>query len=230
MVFSIPYLRTVMTDFPSNSQRPRRALRGDETSEPAEKAKINKVVEGEVIVRKKPMSKRFRETFIGGDGTTVWEFVKEDILIPAFRDLIADTVQGGMERMLYGDSTRPLGRRVGVRGGLPGAVRYDLASRGGPLRREDPRPQMSRRARATHDFEEIILPSRSDAEATLTGLFDILEQYNEVKVSDLYELVGYSSNFADERYGWTDLRGSNVRRAGRLGYILELPKTEVLER
>lgn len=218
-----------MTDFPSNSQRPRRALQPEPAVEAVERGKIEKVVEGEVVLRKKPLGKRFKETFIGGDGTTVWEFVKEDILIPAFRDLIADTVSGGMERMLYGDS-RPVGRRLGSRG--PGGnIRYDLAARaaGGMLsRREEPR-QMSRRARAAHDFDEVILPSRADAEAVLTGLFDILDQYEAVKVSDLYELIGQSSNYTDERFGWTDLRGSRAVRT-RHGYLLDLPRTEVLER
>jgi hypothetical protein len=88
---------------------------------------------------------------------------------------------------------------------------------------------MSRRARATHDFEEIIFPSRTDAEAVLTSLFDTLELYNEVKLSEFYELAGISGNFTDERYGWTDLRGSRPVRT-RNGWLLDLPRPEQLER
>lgn len=225
-----------MTDFPSNSQRPRRALRGEQTEvepESADKAKIAKVVEGEVVFRKKSLGKRLRETFITEDGVTIREYVVGEILIPAVRDLIYDVTIGSVERALFRDG-RPVGRG-GLRGrglGPPGGIRYDLASRGGLIgsRREDPRQQLSRRARATHDFEEIVLPSRGDAEAVLTGLFDILEAYNEVKVSDLMELIGQSSNYAEERYGWTDLRGSTIHRLRQGGYVLELPRTEVLER
>lgn len=218
-----------MTDFPSNSQRPRKAIRAEPPVEPAERADVKRVVEGDVVLRKKSLGKRFRETFVGGDGITVREYVVGDILVPALRDLISDITIGGIERMLYGDRL-PVGRRMS-RPGLPGGggVRYDLAARNAIGRREDSRPQMSRRARAAHDFEEIIFPARTDAEAALTGLFDILEQYDAVKLSDLYELVGQSSNYVDERYGWTDLRGSRVVRT-RHGFLLDLPRTEQLER
>lgn len=215
-----------MTDFPSNSQRPRRELRPEPAIEAAQKAKVEKVVEGEVVFRKKPLGRRFRETFLGGDGTTVWEYVRGDILVPALQDLIHDITIGSVERMLYPDGGIRPHRRPGR--GVP--VRYDLASRGGlSSRRDDPRPQMSRRARASHDFDEIILDNRVEAERVLRGLFDILDQYEQVTVQDLYELVGVSGNWTDERYGWTDLRGSRAVRT-RQGYLLELPRTEVLER
>jgi hypothetical protein len=218
-----------MTEFPSNSQRPRKAIRAEPIVEPAEKAEVKRVVEGDVILRKKPMGKRLRDAFIGGDGMTVREYVIGDILVPALRDLVSDITIGGIEHMLYGDRVPP-GRRTS-RPGLPGGggIRYDLAARGAIGRREDPRQSMSRRGRATHDIEEIVFPTRTDAEATLTGLFDILEQYDAVKLSDLYELVGQSSNYVDERFGWTDLRGSRVVRT-RHGFLLDLPRTEQLER
>jgi hypothetical protein len=216
-------------DFPSNSQRPRRALQGEPAPERPEKAKVEKVVEGEVIFRKKTLGRRFRDFFIAEDGVTVRQYVMEDIVLPAFRDLVFDAALGSLERTFYRDG-RPTGRGLRARGlGPPGGIRYDLASsRGGP--RDDPRPPLSRRARATHDFEQLVLPSRRDAEAVLTGLYDILEQYNEVKVSDLYEMIGYSSNFAEHGYGWTNLFGSSVHRTRQGGYILELPKPEALER
>lgn len=223
-----------MTDFPSNSQRPRKALRPEPPAEAAEKGRVDKVVEGEVVLRKKSLGKRFRETFFADDGITIREYITEDILIPAFRDLLYDVTIGSVERALFRDG-RPASRgfRASGRGGFPGGgggFRYDLAARGGALsRRDDPRDGMSRRARAAHNFEEIIFPSRSDAEAVLTALFDILEQYNEVKLSEFYEAAGISGNFTDERYGWTDLRGSRAVRT-RNGWLLDLPRPEPLER
>jgi hypothetical protein len=219
-----------MTEFPSNSQRPRKAIRTEPIVEPADRPEIKRVVEGEVVLRKKSLGKRFRETFVGGDGMTVREYVIGDILIPALRDLVSDITIGGIERMLYGDRV-PAGRRMG-RPGLPGGggVRYDLAARNAIGRREDPRPPVSRRARASQDFsEEVVFESRVDAEAVLTGMYDILEQYNEVKLSDFFELVGRSSNYVDERYGWTDLFGSRPVRT-RSGWLLDLPRTVQLER
>jgi hypothetical protein len=221
-----------MEDFPSNSQRAKRAVR-EEPKPPAESKKIEKVVEGEVVRRKKPLGRRVRETFLGGDGPTVWEYALETVVIPAMRDMFVDATIGSVERMVYGEA-RSAHRRPGGRG-IPGGgpVNYNGMARqvaGGRVSvREDPRPALSRRARASHDFEEIILGSRTEAETVLEGMFSFLEQYDQVSVSELYELLGISSQFTDQRWGWTDLRGSRVERI-RNGYLLNLPQTELLER
>lgn len=220
-----------MEDFPGNSQRPKRPVR-PEPEKAAEGKKIERVVQGEVVRRKKPLGKRVREMFLGGDGPTVGEYLVGDILIPGIRDMFADMVQGGVERMLYGES-RASHRRPGSRFGQPtGRVDYrGFASPPvGARPREDSRPSMSRRGRATHDFDEILIPSRPEAEAVLDGLYSILEQYEQVAVSDLYELVGQSANFTDNRYGWTDLMGSRVERTRGGYFVLNLPRPEPLER
>jgi uncharacterized protein YerC len=82
---------------------------------------------------------------------------------------------------------------------------------------------MSRQARATHNFDEVILPTRREAEEVLDFLHDLLTRYETVSVSDLYELVGETGNFTDEKWGWTDLAGASVSRV-RDGYLLNLPR------
>jgi hypothetical protein len=229
LVFSHPYLRNVMTDYPSNSQRPRKAISAEPTPRPAERPEVKKVVEGEIVVRKKSLGKRFRDTFLAEDGMTIREYVTDELIIPAVRDLIYDITIGSVERALFRDG-RP-SRSRSIRPSLPGgAVRYDLAARNAVGRREDPRPPVSRRSRTSQDFsEEVVFDTRVDAEAVLTGMYDILEQYNEVKLSDFFELIGRSSNYVDERYGWTNLFGSRPVRT-RHGWLLDLPRTEQLER
>lgn len=78
-----------------------------------------------------------------------------------------------------------------------------------------------------HDFDEIILESRRKAEEVLSYLMDIIVDYGQVTVSDLYDYIGIQSNFTDEKYGWIDLRGSIPRRV-RGGYSLDLPKPQLL--
>lgn len=221
-----------MEDFPANSQRARTAHREEPEPKIAESKKLKKVVEGEVVRRKKPLGKRLKESFLGGDGQTVRDYLIEDIILPNFRDLIIDVVNGGVERMVLGDS-----RASHRRGGSPrfghatGRVNYNGFSQSpvGRGAREDPRPPMSRRARAAHDFEEIVLDSRTEAEMVLSTLYDALERYEQVTVADLLELVGISSNFTEMRYGWTDLHGSRIEHI-RGGYLLNLPRPELLER
>jgi hypothetical protein len=216
-----------MEDYPSNSHK--KTAPKKEIEEPK---KIDKVVEGVVVRRKKPFSKRFAETFIGGDAKTVGLYIVYDVLLPAVKDTLADAMSQGVERMLFGEA-RPSTRRSSNRG--PGQGSYISYNRYAPNQprqdarygRQDP-PSISRRARATHDFDEIVLASRAEAEEVIDQLFAILERYESVAVSDLYELVGITNTPQDEKWGWNNLQGASVSRV-RNGYLLNLPKTEPLD-
>jgi len=221
-----------MEDFPGNSQRARRPVREEIEPKPAEDKKLEKVVEGEVIRRKKPMSRRIRDSLVGDDAPqTAMEFVLYDILIPGIRDIFVDATTGGIERLAYRGDSRAAHRRIRSNGGPLARTNYQAfgsqpVSRGS---REDPRTPLSRQARSSFNFDQIYIDSRPEAEMVLDGLFSILERYEQVTVADLYELVGISSNFTELRYGWTDLRGSRVEHT-RHGYLLNLPKPGLLER
>lgn len=191
---------------------------------------VEKVVEGDVVRRKKPLGKRFSETFFTGDARGVFSYVVGDVLLPAAKDTIADAFSTMIERMLFGE-TRSASRRTGARpSGGSGYVSYNrFAPQQGPAaRREDPRLEISRKARSTHNFDEIILATRAEAETVIDRLFDIVTRYEAATVADLYELVGVTPKFTDDKWGWTDIRGAGVTRV-RSGYLLELPPTEALD-
>lgn len=211
-----------MDNFPNNSHK---AKGGKE--EQSEK-KIERVTTGEVSRRKKPLGKRFSESILAGeDARGVWGFVVMDILLPAAKDMMADAVSQGFERMIYGE-VKSTSRRTGSRpGGSNGYVSYNrFAPSGG--RREEPARNLSRRSRASHDFDEIVLETRVEAEAVIDGLFELVSKYNSATVADLYELVGISGNYTDDKWGWDDLRGAGVTRV-RNGYLLDLPKPDPLD-
>lgn len=212
-----------MDEFPSNSQN---VVKKPEKQEKAtDDKKIEKVVTGEVVQRKKPLGKRMAETFIGGDAHSVGQYVVMDVLIPAAKDTIADAVSQGIERMLFGE-VRSTSRRTGAKPSN-GHVSYNRYSGGGhpALKREE--PKISSRARANHDFDEIILATRPEAEAVIDRLFDLISRYEAATVADLYDLLGITGNYTDDKWGWTDLRGAGALRI-RNGYLLDLPKPEPL--
>jgi hypothetical protein len=189
--------------------------------------KIEKVVAGQVVRRKKPLSKKFMETFVGGDAKSVWQYVVFDVLIPAGKDMVADAFSQGIERMLFGEA-RSTSRRTGARPGGNGYISYNRYSPSNSQRRDEPRERNSgpsRRARATHDFDEIILATRAEAQEVVDRLFDIVAKYGTVSVADLYELVGVTGSYTDDKWGWTDIRGASVARISS-GYLLDLPQPE----
>jgi hypothetical protein len=212
-----------METYPSNSRASEPAKPKEETPKAP---KVVQVTTSEIIRRKKPLGKRISETFIGEDAHGVWTFVVMQVFVPAAKDMISDMVSQGIEHLLFGEVRSGGGRRPNM-SRAPGRVDYRGVSTG-TVRRDDPRPTMSREARQNHNFDEIILETRVEAQSTLEAMFERLQDYDQVTVGDLYQMVGESSDFTDEKWGWTDLRGSSVVRV-RQGYLIDLPKPVVLK-
>lgn len=210
-----------MENYPSNSQTRKAAAKQEP---PQKEKKVEKIVVGEVTRRKKPLGRRFTETFIRGDAESVWMYVASDVLIPAAKDMIADAVSQGIEKMLYGETRgRSRSSRAGIGKSTGTYTSYNRFSVN-PGHRPDPREaQISRRARATHNFDEIILATRHEADEVLDNLFSLVDDYDVATVADLYDMVGQSSAYTDEKWGWTDIRGANVTRI-KGGYLLNLPR------
>lgn len=216
-----------MDNYPNNSSKAKA------TSEPApETKKIESVVTSEVTRRKTPLGKRLAETFIGGDARTVGGYVVFEVLVPAARDMITDAFTQGIERMVYGE-VRSTSRRTGTRSsGQNGYVSYNRITQSNNRPRsglnEFTRREPDRRARATHDFDDIVIATRVEAEEVIKRMYDILESYEVATVSDLYELIGVTPNYTDSKWGWSELPGAGVLRV-RDGYLLELPKPQPVE-
>lgn len=200
-------------DLPSNS---------DKIKKPpvTEDRKVEQVTSEPAQLRKKSLGKKFKETFIGGDAKEAGKYAVLQVLVPAAKDALADALTQGFEKVIFGES-RGGPRRRSPTGGNGGYVAYNRMSQGG-----NPR-SMSSRARATHDFGEIILPTRQDCEDVLDRLFDIAGKYESVTVADLYDLVGIRSTSVDKTWGWTDLRGTQIAKV-RSGYMLDISDPEEL--
>jgi len=216
--------------FPSNSHR---VPKPGTTSTPDESKKIQKVVVGEVTVRRKPLGRRFLDTFLGGDTHGVMNYVIMGIIVPAVKDIIIDSISTGVERMILGESRggRPRGYRT-TQYSQPHVSYNRMAqpSRGSVgYRREEPEREYSHRARANHNVEEIIFATRIEAQTVLDRMFDLMQEYEQVTLNDLYQLVGITGSWADENYGWTDIRGTQILRTRDGGYLLDLPRTEPLK-
>ena len=201
-------------DYPSNKG----------TEEPPDK-NIKRVTSGEPKRRKKSLGKQFKETFIAGDVKTAVRYGAFEVLLPMARDMIVDVTTQGIEKLIFGDSRRSRGVTPPA-SGPTGYVSYNRYAMGS--RQSSPQRAMSRRARAQHDFDEIVLESRVETEEVLDNLYQIVSQYGAVSVMDLYELVGLSSSHTDNKWGWTDLRGAGVTRV-RGGFLLDLPEPQPLD-
>lgn len=197
-----------MEDYKPNSHAYKEAQK-----KKTEKPKMEKVITGTATVRKKSAGRKFADVFISEDVTNVKSYILTDVLVPAVKKLVADIVQDGIEMILYGGSRRGE-KRSGFRADN---VSYSSYYRNDKKRYDD------NRTRSGYSYDDIVLPTRTDAEAVLNRLDECLDSYGQVTVGDLYDSVGITGEYTDERYGWLSLSGARVERV-RDGYLIRLPK------
>jgi hypothetical protein len=203
--------RTVEVTTPSNSRK---------SKIQAEPKVVEKVTVGEVTQRKKPLWQRVSGNMVVDDGPTVTQYIVFEVLLPAAKNMISDAVSQGVDRLMFGDS-RPNSRNRTSTG--TSYTNYSKVTALRPDRRE-----LSPRAKASHDFDDIVIQTRGEAEEVLDKLRALVDQYEMATVSDLYDLVGVSGDFADDKWGWYDLRNAGVRPI-RAGYLIVLPRPQALE-
>jgi hypothetical protein len=207
-------------EFPPNSEASKRGK--DESKN--EGKNVERVTSGEVVRRKKSLRKQFSETFVAGDFKTAIRYVIFEVLLPAAKDTIVEAGSQGIEKLIFGDSRRR--GSTPPQSGPTGYVSYNRYSMGN--RSSGPSRALSRMARARHNFDEIVLEDRAEAEDVIDRLLDLVSQYGSATVADLYELVGLGSTHTDHRWGWTDLYGVGTSRT-RGGYLLDLPEPHPLD-
>lgn len=192
-----------------------------------ERVRNEKVIKGRAIQRKKPLGSRLADLFIEDSADNVGTYLMMDVLIPAAKNMIVETFIEGIQRIFYGDSTNTYSRNRSQKGSYT-----SYSSLSNPSYRSSNTPQkrdLSPRSRATHNFSDLILPTRGEAETVLDRMFGMLDQYDLVTVADLYDFAGITSDYPDNDWGWTELRGlARVRRV-REGYLLDLPKPSPIQ-
>lgn len=206
-------------DFPGNS-------RTERTGDADAPKRVGRVTTGEAKPRKKPLGRQLVDTFVGGDPKEAAQTMIRGVLIPQAKDMVVDMITQGVERLIFGESRR---RSAGTRpGGVSSYINYARMSASSQQQRpsEDRSPLPARRSRG--GYEEITLPTRAEADEVLDNLKALLDQYDSATVADLYELVGMKASHTDQKWGWTDLAGSTIRRMRDNTFLLDIPHPQSL--
>jgi hypothetical protein len=209
--------RILMQDFPANSQQAKA------TEAPREKLKP--VTSAETVRRKKGLGRQFKQTFFSGTARDAAEYMVTDVVVPAIRDMLYDAMQSGIDRLIYGEKSSHRPRSSSIMSPNVGHVNYAGISANKPPQQQR---TLSRRSRARHSLEELVIPSHQEANEVLDRMYDVLSRYGQVSVADLYELTGVRSEHTDVKWGWTNLRGAKAVRLRQGGYLLDLPEPEAL--
>jgi hypothetical protein len=214
-------------DYSGNSRKSK------EPPEEKPKKEIEKVVVGEVVVKKKSIGAKFREVFIEADFRSVTQYIIYDVLIPAARNTIVDVATKGVERMMYGESAiRRRNYGSGTRITYNNPIDRGYVDRGyrdastNPPRGRLPSVRDSQLQR--HSQDDLILSTKEDAALVLERMNDILDNWPVVSLADFKELVGIPSTFIDNRWGWVNLKDVQILQV-REGYVIDLPSAEPIQ-
>lgn len=199
-----------MEDYKPNSNRFKEEKQND-----IEEKKIEKVVTGKVITKKRSKVDQFFGEIVSEDAKNVKSYVFGEVLIPAIKKAISDIVTDGIDIILYGES-RKSGRRNSISDRVSYRSYYDDRSSNRDNR-------STARLSVGYSYDDIILDSRGEAEEVLTRMDELMDTYGLVRVADLYDLVGITGNYTDNKYGWTNIRNAEILRV-REGYMIKMPR------
>ena len=184
----------------------------------APEKKVEKVIAGTVKSKKKSEIRKFTDVFISEDINNVKSYILLDVLIPAIKKAISDIVTNGIDMILYGETGKTKSNSTASK------VSYRSYYDG----RNGRRDYSAIRTKISYNYDDIILDNRGEAEDVLSRMDELISTYGLVSVADLYDLVGVTGNYTDNKYGWTNIRSASVIRV-RDGYMLKLPKALPLD-
>lgn len=213
-------------DYAGNSNKAKEEAAKENTPAVPEEKNLEKVVTGEVVVRKQGFGRKFKGLFFGEDFKNVCSYVYEEKIIPGIQNALFDAIVGGADRALWGRRKSPTthqhpGMRPRIQYNNPDRGRLDPRTMSARLPNQPPhRSQVNRR-----EANDIVLASRDDAKQVLDMMDNCINKYEVVSLADVYEILGLPKATVDQRWGWTNITSADIRQI-RDGYLLELPPME----
>lgn len=185
-------------------------------TEVPERKKLEKVVTGKVKTKKRNEISKLGEIFIAEDARNVKSYILMEVLVPAVKKAISDIVTNGIDMLLFGEGGRT--RKTSSASTVSYRNYYDQKD---ITRRDYSSARV--RTRTGYSYDDIILETRGEAEEVLARMDELIETYGIVSVADMYDLVGKTCNYTDNKYGWTNILNAEPIHV-RDGYMLKMPK------
>jgi len=193
-----------------------------------EKPKMQKVVQAKPQKVKRSLIGRLINGIMGPEGLPgIGQYVNEEIIKPAVKNIIYDAITSGLSRALNLDhrAYRPPNYSGGTaRGPYQPRTNYSTNSRQAPHdERRTVRP-------SRYGVEEYVIEDRYDAAHVLTTLTENADMYDTVSVADYYDLIGVPTVYTDNTYGWTfdTITQASIVPVRGGGYIIKFPPVEVI--
>lgn len=203
-------------DYQGNSHKQR------EANEVREDKVVEQIVTSEVVITPPGLAKKVKGIFFGGEFKNAKSYIVADVLLPAARNALYDSVSEGFKRLIFGESADRRGRRPEMRSRVQYGSMYNRPYQSAMLPGQPPRNPVRMNYRESSD---ILIESREEANDVLEKMVTIVDQYEVASLADLLVMLGRPVSAIDHKWGWTYLNTAEVRQV-RNGYMLEMPPME----
>lgn len=198
----------MIDDYKPNSNK----FRSDQNNT-VQKRAVEKVVRGQARVKKKNGVSKIAGSFLSEDIHTVGNYILKDVLVPAIKDFIEDSITNGIRMILRGDAGP---RKSSSTASTVSYSRYYNNKDGDRFR-------PTNQTQTVKSYDDIIFDSRGDAELVLNRMDEMIDQYGIVSVADMYEMAELSGEYTYNDYGWNDIHSASIVRV-KEGYMIKLPR------
>lgn len=180
----------------------------------------------ELEQRSKERNEKKDRAFFKESAKDVGRYLVWDVLIPAFKDLVADIVKKGIDVALFGEeSSRNSSKRLDN----PSYISYGNYSKHRDRERRNGRRHEDQAIRGHgKQVEDPWFESESKALDVRDQMVEIVDRYDMAFVADLYDLMDEPALHTDYKFGWYEFGDANVRRV-RDGFVIDLPRVREME-
>jgi hypothetical protein len=209
-----------MAQFPPNSKHPQ----GPANKPPKE---IKRVVKTTPLLVEKSLGRKIKDVFIVADFKTVRDYIVYDVLLPAAKSTLLDTIILGSRRALTGDTSArtPQAGTPGVSSPFTNVhVNYGAASAVPRVPVPGRPPSTAYAHHVPANRIEYIFRTSNEADNVLESLLEVIQVHQVVSLGDLHQMIGAPVQPTDHSLGWENLGRARII-PGRDGHTLSLPPT-----
>lgn len=201
-------------DYKPNSHISKATQQAVHATKPATTEKrVNKTVGGKVKTKKNEVRK-LTDVFISEDIHNVKNYIWMDIIVPAIKKAIVDTITDSVT-MIFGTSPHKNGSTA------PKVSYRDYRDYSNP---RGTNYVSTSNAHSRFDYDDLVFETRIDAETTLDEMCNVIDRYQVVTVADMYDIAQLSPPYTSNKYGWTNLSMAEIVRLRDGGWVIKLPK------
>ena len=181
---------------------------------PKDKPELKKIVEGNVSKKKTSFTGKIVDNIFSEDIRDVKSYLFWDVFIPGVKNFCWSMLSSTVDSMFGKTGVKAISN---FSGNVRSKVNYHGVSSNTSISRET-------RPLNAFDFDNITFEDYGEAQMVLDTMIAIINEYQLVKVSDLYDLAGITWPYTYENYGWTNLDRASINRSRNGEYVIVFPK------